>query len=112
MRRILLASGVKVFLQVDILRHLAPAVLREAACDIVRHRHGALAQAFRPEGTPNVKPPDQNHMCSHKWRVVYCLGTVYVTVSQYRIYQGKRMPCLFVQGSVGPVMGVARPFNL
>ena len=66
----------------------------------MRHRgclHGALAQAFRLEGTPNVKPPDQNHMCSHKWRVMYGLNTVYLTLSQYRMYQGKRMPYLFGQ---------------
>ena len=74
--RVLLASTVKVFFQVDIPGHLAPAVLRDAACDIARRLHGAPAQAFRPEGTPNVKPLDQNHMCSHKWRVVYSLGRV------------------------------------
>ena len=82
-RRVSLASAVKVFFQVDIPGHLAPAVLRDAACDIARRLRGAPTQAFCPEGSPNVKPPDQSHMCLHKWRVVYNLGTVYLTLSQY-----------------------------
>ena len=103
--------AVKVFFQVDIPGLLAPAVLRDAACDIAQRLHGAPAQAFSPEGTPNIKPPARNHMCSHKWWVVYSLGMVYLTLNQLRMYQGKRMPYLFVQGSVGQVMGVARLFS-
>ena len=58
-----------------------------------------------------MKPPDQSHMCSHKWRVVYDLGTVHLTLSQHRMYQGKKMPHIFVQGSVRPVVGVACLFD-
>ena len=71
----------------------------------------ARAPAFHPEGGPNVKPPGQNHMCSHKWQVVYGLGTVYLTLSPHRMYQGKRMPYIFVQGLVRPLVGVVRIFN-
>ena len=106
-RRVLLASVVKIFFQVDVLEPLAPAVLRDAACGIVRRLHGEPARAFCPEGTPNVKPAGQHHMCSHKWRVVYGLGTVYLTISRHNMQQGRRMPYVFVQGSVRPVVGVA-----
>ena len=85
-RRVLLASAVKIFFQVDIPEPLAPAVLRDAACDIARRLHGKLAQAFRPQGTPNVKPAGQHHMCSHKWRVVHGLGTVYLTLSRHSMH--------------------------
>ena len=74
-RRVLLASAVKIFFHVDIPEPLAPAVLQDAVCDIARRLHDEPAQAFRPEGTPNVKRTGQHHMCSHKWRVVYGLGT-------------------------------------
>ena len=106
-----LASAVKIFFQVDIPEPLAPAVLRDAACDIARRLHGEPAQAFRPEGTPNVKPTGQHHMCSHKWRVVYGLGTVYLTISRHIMHQGRHMPYVFGQGSVRPVVGVARLFD-
>ena len=96
-RCVLLVSAVKIF-QVDIPRRVAPAVLDAAACDITQGLHGARAQAFRPEGTSNVKPLGQSHMCSHKWLVVCDLGTVYLTLGQYRPYQGKGMPCIFVSG--------------
>ena len=45
-------------------------MLRDAACNIARRLHGKPTQAFRLEGTPNVKPAGQHHMCSHKWRIV------------------------------------------
>ena len=99
------------FLQVDIPEALAPAVLRDAAFDIGRRLHGQLAQAFRPEGSPNVKPTGQHHMCSHKWRVVYRLGTVYLTISRHCLHEGRRLPYVFVQGSLRPVVGVAHLFD-
>ena len=37
-----------------------------------------------------MKPPVKSHMCSHKWRVVYDLGAVYLTIRLYRTYQAKR----------------------
>ena len=49
-----LASAVKIFFQVDIPEPLAPAVLRDATCDITRRLHSEPVHAFRPKGTPNV----------------------------------------------------------
>ena len=86
-------------------------VLRDAACDIARHLHGEHARAFHPEGTPNVKPAGEHHMCPHKWRMVYGLGMVYMTISRHRLHEGRRLPYVFVQGSVWPVVGVARLFD-
>ena len=84
-------------------------MLRDAACDIAWH--GEPAQAFRPEGTPNVKPTGQHHMCSHKWRAVYGLGTVYMTISRHSLHEGRCLPYVFVQGSLQPVVGTARLFD-
>ena len=109
--RVLLASAVKIFVQVNIPEALAPAVLRDAACDIVRRLHGEPAQAFRPEGTPNAKPTGQHHMCSHKWRVVYKPGTVYLTISRHSLHEGRCLPYVFLQGSLRPVVGVAHLFD-
>ena len=110
-RRVLLGSPAKNFFHVDIPEALAPAVLRDAALDIVRRLYGELAQAFHPKGTPNVKPTGQHHMCSHKWRVVYKLGTVFLTVSRYCLHHGRHLPCAFVQGFLRPVVGVAHLFD-
>ena len=110
-RRVLLALAVKIFFQVDIPEALAPAVLRDAACDIARRLHGEPDQSFRPEGTPNVKPTGQHHMCSHKWGVVYGLGTVYMTISRHSLHEGRRLPYVFLRGSLRPVVGVARLFD-
>ena len=86
-------------------------MLPDALCDIARCLHGERAQAFRPDGTPNVKLVGQHHMCSHKLRVVYGLGTVYLTLSRQSLHRGRRMPYVFVQGSARPVVGVARLFD-
>ena len=51
MRRVLLASAVKIFFQVDIPEPLAPAKLWDAAGDIVRRLHGEPAQAVWQSGT-------------------------------------------------------------
>ena len=99
--RVLLASALKIFFQVDIPEALAPAVLRDAACDIARRLHGELAQAFRPKGTPNVKPTGQHHMCSHKWRVVYGSGTMYLTISRHSLHEGRRLPYVFAAAGGG-----------
>ena len=56
-RRVLLGIAAKIFFRVDVPEALAPAVLRDAALDIARRLHRAPAQAFRPEGTRNLKPP-------------------------------------------------------
>ena len=56
-RRVLLATDVKIFFHVDVPEALEPVVLRGAAFDIVGRLQGRPAQAFRPEGTPNIKPP-------------------------------------------------------
>ena len=56
-RRVLLGTATKIFFRVDVPEALAPAVLRDAALDIARRLHGTPTQAFRPEGTPNVKLP-------------------------------------------------------
>ena len=109
--RVLLALAVQIFFRVDIPEAFAQAVLRDAACDIARRLHGEPAQAFRPEGTPNVKPAGQHHMCWHKWRVVYGLGTVYMTICRHTLHEGRHLPYVFVQGSVRPVVGVARLFD-
>ena len=93
------------------LTSLAPAVLRDAALDIAQRLHGAPTQAFCPEGTPNVKPPGQHHLCSYKWRVVYLLGTVYLTLSRHCRHEGRHLPYVFVQGSLLPVVGVAHVFD-
>ena len=74
-RRVLLSTAAKIFFRTNVPEALAPAVLRHAALDIARRLHGKPAQAFRPEGTPSVKPPGQHHLCCHKWRVEYPLGT-------------------------------------
>ena len=100
-RRVLLASAVKIFFQVDIPGRLAPVVLRAAACEIAWRLHGTPTQPFRPEGTPNVKPPDQSHMCAHKWWVEYELGTVYPTLSQYRMYPRVNNPTKKARGARG-----------
>ena len=86
-------------------------MLRDAALDIARRLHGAPTQAFRPGGTPNVKPPGQHHLCSHKWRVVYPLGTVYLTLSRQCLHEGRHLPYVFVQGSLRPVVGLAHLFD-
>ena len=86
-------------------------MLREAALDIARRLHGTPPQALRPHGTPNVKPPGQHHICSHKWRVVYQLGTIYLTLSRHWVHEGRRLPYVFVQGSLRPVVGVAHLFD-
>ena len=110
-RRVLLATAAKIFFQVDIPEALAPAVLRDATLDIARRRHGTPAQTFCPEGTPNVKTTGQHHLCSHKWRVVYQLGTVHLTMSRHCLHEGRYLPYVFVQGSVRPVVGVAHLFD-
>ena len=99
------------FLQVDIPEACAPAVLPDATCDIPRHLHEEPAQGFHPEGTPNVKPTGQHHICSHKWRVVCKLGTVYLTISRHCRHEGRRLPYAFVQGSLRTVVGVALLFD-
>ena len=109
--RVLLATAAKIFFRVDVPEALAPAVLRDAALDIARRLHGTPAQAFRLEGTHNVKPPGQHHMCSHKWRVVYQLGTVYLTLSRHCLHEGRHLPYVIVQGSLRPVVGVAHLFD-
>ena len=58
-RRGMLATAAKILFQVDVAETLAPAVLWDAALNIARRLHGTPAQAFIPEGTPNVKPPGQ-----------------------------------------------------
>ena len=83
MRRVLLATAAKLSFQVDVPEALTPTVLWDAALHIARRLNGRPAQAFRPEGTPNVKPPGQHHMCSDKWRVVYQLGTVHLMISRH-----------------------------
>ena len=110
-RRVLLATAAKNFFEVDIPEALALAVLREAALHIARRLHGKPPQALRPEGTPNVKPPGQHHMCSHKWQVVYQLGTVHLTMSRHCMHEGRHLPYVFVQGSLRPVLGVAHVFD-
>ena len=110
-RRVLLGTAAKIFFRVDVPEALASAVLRDAALDIARRLHGAPAQAFRPEGTPDVKPPGQHHLCSHKWRVVYPLGTVFLTLSRHCLHGGRHLPYVFVQGSLRPVVGVAHLFD-
>ena len=79
--------------------------------DIARRLHGAPIKAFGPEGTPNVKPPGRHHVCSHKWRVVYPLGTVYLTLSRHYLHEGRHLPYVFVQGTLRPVVGVAHLFD-
>ena len=75
LRRVLLASAAKIFFHVDIPEPLAPAELRDVACDIARRLHGEPTQAFHPEGTLDVKPVGQHHMCSHKFSPIYaCLA--------------------------------------
>ena len=64
-----------------------------------------------PRGAPNVKPPGQHHLCSHKWRVVYQLGTVHLTISRHCLHEGRHLPYVFVQGSLRPVVGVAHLFD-
>ena len=110
-RRVLLASAAKSFFQVDIPEALAPAVLRDATFDIARRLPGQPAQAFRPEGILNVKPTGQHHMCSHKWWVVYQLGTVYLMISRHCLHEGRHLPYVFVQGSLRPVVGMAHLFD-
>ena len=39
-------------------------------------------------------------MCSHKWRVVYQLGTVYLTMSRHCLHEGGHLPYVFMQGSL------------
>ena len=46
--RVLLASGVNIVFWVDIPEALAPAVLRDAACDIARR----ACPSFPPQGHP------------------------------------------------------------
>ena len=104
-------TAAKIFFQVDFPEALAPAVLRDAALDMARRLLGKPAQAFRPEGTPNVKPPGQHHMCSYKWRVVYQLGSVHLTMSRHCLHEGRHLPNVFVQGSLRPVVGVAHLFD-
>ena len=53
-RRVLLVSGVKIFFQVDIPKALAPAVLRDAAWDIVRCLHGEPGYAIAPNNSSNL----------------------------------------------------------
>ena len=110
-RRVLLVTAVKIFFQTDIPEALAPAVLQAAACDVALRLHGEPAQAFRPGGTPNVKPTGQHHLCSHKWRVEYELGAVYLTISRHSLHEGRRLPYVFVQGSMCSVVGVAHLFD-
>ena len=105
-RCVLLASAAKIFFHIDIPEALAPAAPRDAACDVARRLHGGPAQAFRPEGSPNVKPTGQHHMCSRKWRVVW-MGTVYLTLIRHSLHEGTRMPHVFMQGLLRPVVGVA-----
>ena len=50
-------------------------------------------------------------MCSHKWRVVYRLGTVYMRISRHSLHEGRRLTYMFLQGSVRPLVGVARLFD-
>ena len=67
MRRVLLATAVKIFFPVDVPEALAPAVLRDPALDIARRLHGTPAQAFRPEGTPNVNTQQIMASMKKKW---------------------------------------------
>ena len=110
-RRVLLGTAAKIFFRTDVPKALAPAVLRDAALDIARRLPGTPAQAFRPEGTPNVKPPGQHQLCCHKWRVAYPLGTVFLTLSRHCLHEGRHLPYVFVQGSLRPVVGVAHLFD-
>ena len=50
-------------------------------------------------------------MCSHKWRVVYQLGTVHLTICRHCLHEGRHLPYVFVQGSPRPVVGVAHLFD-
>ena len=102
----------KIFFKAHVPTALAPEVLRDAALDIARRLHGTPAQAFRPEGTPNVKPPGQHNLCCHKWRVAYPLGTVFLTLSRHCLHEGRHLPYVFVQGSLQPVVGVAHLLDL
>ena len=101
-RRVLVATAAKIIVQVDVPEALALAVLRDAALYIAHRVHRTPAQAFRPEGTPNVKPPGQHHMCSHKSWVVYQLATVYLTLSGHCLHEGRQLPYALVQGFVRP----------
>ena len=83
-------------------------MLQDAPLDIVRRLHGKPAQAFLPGGHPGVKPPGQHHLCCHKWRVEYPLGTIYLTLSRHCLHEGRHPPYVFVQGSLRPVVGVAQ----
>ena len=51
-------------------------------------------------------------MCSHKWRVMYELGPVYLMMSKHSLHEGKCLPYVFVQGSLRPVADVAHLFFL
>ena len=62
---------------------------------IPRRLHGTPAQAFCPEGTCNVKPTGQHHLCCHKWRVAYPVGTVFLTLSRHCLHEGRHPPNMY-----------------